>query len=193
MGLRVPKALFLHFSPICQSCCPGKGPFLLAGAQTWAPAPRSCRPRASLSHRIPAGGGSRTKGAAGSGNEGPVYIPVSRTLLCPLTPGNHSGNSGLGFSSGFPRGAQSSSAGDVPWALVSPSTFVSSSSVLGTSQGAAASGPAQPSSAPIPCSRRGGSWHRALPAALGTPGCPARPAPPFPAPCLHQEKFVTFT
>lgn len=53
----------------------------------------------------------------------PGQVPISRTRLCPLTPRNHSGNLGLGFSS-FPGGAQSSPAGTVPWDLVPASTFV---------------------------------------------------------------------
>lgn len=54
--------------------------------------------------------------------------------------------------------------------------------MLGTSWDMAALGPAHPSSSPTPWSPRGGSWHQALTAALGHPGCLARAAAPFPAP-----------
>lgn len=129
--------------------------------------------------------------------EFPGQLPVSGTQLCPPTPGNHSGHLGLSFSSGFPGGAQSSTAGNVLWDLVPPSLSVTEQLHAQNQLGHSCLGPSTSRFSPIPWFTRGGSWHWALTAALGHLGCPARPAPPFPAPasgrCLHQENFIPFT
>lgn len=126
--------------------------------------------------------------------EFPGQLPVSGTQLCPPTPGDHSGHLGLSFSSSFPGGAQSSTAGNVLWDLVPPSLSVTEQLHAQNQLGHSCLGPSTSRFSPIPWFTRGGSWHWALTAALGHLGCPARPAPPFPAPasgrCLHQEKFI---
>lgn len=59
---RVPGCQELFFSTYpasVRAAVPGRGPFLLGRAHTWAPVPLSSRHRASLSHKTPVGGGSR--------------------------------------------------------------------------------------------------------------------------------------
>lgn len=202
-GPRVPRALFLHLSCVCQSCCAGKGPIPagrsthLGSSPTELQAPCFPLPQNSCGRRLQVR--SWTKGAVPSGLQArqPCLNPQGSSLF-------QGHGSVLPSQEIIQRIWVSASAEASLEELKAPLQEMSSrtschhpclsrsSSVLGTSWGTAVLGPAHPGSPPF-------LVHQGWKLALGSQCCPGLPRVPGQTStstlggCLHQETFIPFT